>query len=150
MSNNVCQNPCFFYKMPALFKPQRLLWEPGIQTLMLTTFLLQQSFHTGYLPGNEFTIFCRQLSSQHQQWRQPQDSSWKHNFKKSFSTRRLSIRWNYISMKNLSGWKMPLPINLSIIIIYLLRLRRPFIASSYLMFMIECWDIFQRLHSNLV
>lgn len=50
---------CFFYKMPAFLKPQRPIWEQAIQTLMLTTFILKQSFHTGYLPGNEFIIFRR-------------------------------------------------------------------------------------------
>lgn len=56
--------------MPALPKPQRLIWE---QAILLTTFILKQSFHTGYLPGNEFSRFCMLFSSQHQQWYQPQD-----------------------------------------------------------------------------
>jgi hypothetical protein len=47
--------------MPTLLKPQRLTWEQAIQTLMITTFILKQSFHTGYLPGNEFTTFCRHI-----------------------------------------------------------------------------------------
>lgn len=93
--------------MPALSKPPTPVWEQGTETLALTAPTLQPYFHTGYLPGNEFTLFYRRIVQPTSAVTSATKYVLEIELKKSPCTHMSNIRCRYISKNNLHELNTP-------------------------------------------